>query len=61
MRKYTERSKVSGQIERSQSEQIRLIKSREQDLEAAKNRNSHSSDTKRGGGGSAVNIKKVVQ
>jgi hypothetical protein len=58
VRKYTERSKVSGQIERSQVEQIRLAKSKEQDLEAAKDRNTHGSDTKGGGGGSAVNIKK---
>jgi hypothetical protein len=62
VRKYTERSKVSGQIERSQREQIRLAKSKEQDLEAAKDRNTHGSDTKGGeGGGSAVNIKEIVQ
>jgi hypothetical protein len=50
VRKYTERSKASGQIERSQGEQIKLAKSREQDLEAAEDHNSHGSDTKGGGG-----------
>jgi hypothetical protein len=46
VRKHIERSKVNGQIERSQREQIRLAKSKEQDLEAAKDRNTHGSDTK---------------
>ena len=59
MRKHIEKSKVSGQIERSQREQIRLAKSKEQDLEAAKDRNTHGSDTKGGESGSAVNIMKA--
>jgi hypothetical protein len=57
VRKYIERSKASGQLERSQGEQIRLARSKEQDLEAAKDRNSHGFDTKGEGGGSVVNIK----